>query len=243
MEAEAALRLSGVVKRYGARTVLGGVSLALPAGRVGGVVGRNGAGKSTLLAVSAGQRPPGEGEVRIDGRDPFEPGSRALSRLGYLPEHPFLYGDLTLGEHLAFVAAVRGLDPPARDAAGDRLLEAFFLEGARHRPARELSRGTVQKAALALALLHDPSVLVLDEPFTGLDDRSEAVLLEEIRARAAGGAAVLVASHRLLRIAGLCDEAVLLTEGGGWRRLRGEAWEEWRADPRLPEAGPDGGGP
>jgi heme exporter protein A len=190
--------------------VLAGVSLVVPAGAVGLVVGPNGSGKSTLARIAVGLLKPSGGSVRIDGRDPrSEPTARR--GLGFVAHQSLLYDDLTPVENLSFVARLYGLDraPERVEAALDRL--AVGRE--RGVPLRRLSRGMVQRVALARALLHQPGVLVLDEPFTGLDAPSAERLVELLDRARQAGAAVLVVSHDLADVWKLPASVAVLHRG------------------------------
>jgi heme exporter protein A len=159
------IELRGVTRTYGRLVALDGIDLTIRAGSAVALMGANGAGKTTVLRVIAGLTTPTTGTVTIAGVDRREAGGRLRALLGYVGHDSMLYGDLTVRENLAFHAGLHGLD---RDAVV-RAAARFDISHALDRPARELSRGSTQRAALARALLHDPAVVLLDEPFTGLD--------------------------------------------------------------------------
>lgn len=185
----ALLEARGLVRRYGRTTVLAGLDLSVAAGECLLLLGTNGVGKSTLLRILAGLARPEGGRVAIGG----VPVAEARHRIGHLAHDTLLYDDLTVTENLAFAAALQGR------AHGDVVpaaIEAAMLGDHRHRLVRHLSRGLAQRTALARAMLHNPAVLLLDEPFTGLDARSAADLTAHlVDHRARGGATVLV-GHR-----------------------------------------------
>jgi ABC-2 type transport system ATP-binding protein len=196
------------------------------------VVGPNGAGKSTLLGCVTGERLPDSGEIRVCGADPFSDPAAVARCMGFVPEQPFLYGELTVAELLHFVAEARGL--PAHAAAErDRLLALLGLADARDVLCRELSQGMGRKTALIAGLLHRPRVLVLDEAFNGLDRGSAAHLRAELAERRREGSGVLLSSHDLEFLAEWCDRGLLLVPGGEARVLEGADWERWRAAPAL----------
>lgn len=233
-EAEAPpLAVEGLSKRYRRTTVLDGVTFSLRPGEAVALLGGNGAGKSTLLGCLTGDRLPDAGTVRLCGSDPFADLAAAAGCTGFVPEQPFLYGELTVGELLQFVAAARRLDAAASRAEAERLLELLGLGGAEATLCRELSQGMGRKTALVAALLHHPRVLLLDEALNGLDRPSSARLVEELDARRSEGAAVLLSSHDLDFVAGWCGRGLLLSPGAGWRMLEGEEWDAWRAAPSL----------
>ena len=227
------LRVRGVSKAYRRGVVLREINFDVAPGTAVALLGSNGAGKSTLIGCVTGDRLPDRGEVRIAGADPFADPARAAAALGFVPEQPFLYGELTVAEMLRFVSAARGLDADAARAEGERLLEMLGLAGAESTLCRELSQGMGRKTAIAAALLHAPRMMVLDEALNGLDRPSAARLVAELDARRAGGAAVLLSSHDLDFVAEWCGSGILLGPGGHWQRLEGELWERWRRAPSL----------
>jgi ABC-2 type transport system ATP-binding protein len=232
---DAALPLSvrGVSKKYRRRVVLDGISLEVRPGEAVGLAGPNGAGKSTLIGCITADRVPDAGEVRICGADPFAEPRAAAACMGFVPEQPFLYPELSVAELMRFVAAARGLDLDAATAESARLLELLGLAGAEQTLCRELSQGMGRKTAIAAALLHRPQMIVLDEALNGVDRTSAERLVGELDARRAKGAAVLVSSHDLDFLAGWCDRGLLLPQAGQWTMLEGEAWDAWRRSPRL----------
>lgn len=227
------LSVRGLGKGYRGRPVLRGVGFELHPGEAVALLGSNGAGKSTLLGCLTGDRLPDAGEVRLCGADPFSDPRAAAGCTGFVPERPFLYEELTVGELLRFVAEARGLPREAADAEAARLLALLGLRGTEETLCRELSQGMGRKTALAAALLHGPRTILLDEALNGLDAPSAARVVEELERRRAAGAAVLLASHDLELLAGWCGRGVLLAPGGRWKVLEGEAWEAWRAAPTL----------
>ena len=227
------LEVRGLSKAYRRGTVLDHVSFAVRPGDAMALLGANGAGKSTLLGCVTGDRLPDGGEVRLCGADPFSDPAGAAQCIGFVPEQPFLYGELTLREMLEFVAEARGMEPGAARAETERLLELLGLAGAEATLCRELSQGMGRKTALIAALLHRPRLIVLDEALNGLDRPSAARLVAELDARRAAGAAVLLSSHDLDFVAEWCGRGLLLTGGGAWHLLDGDAWERWRRAPSL----------
>jgi ABC-2 type transport system ATP-binding protein len=226
------LTIHALRKAYRRGPVLADVTFDVAPGEAVGLLGANGAGKSTLLGCITGDRLPDSGQVRLCGHDPFEDPAAAAGCMGFVPEQPFLYGELTVAEFLEFVAAARGL-PQSAMAETARLLEMLGLAGAEGTLCRELSQGMGRKTAIAAALLHDPRMLLLDEALNGLDRTSAGRLLAELETRRARGVAVLLSSHDLEFVAGWCGRGVLLAPGAAWRALEGDDWERWQASPTL----------
>lgn len=205
-------------RRFGDRPVFRRVTWRLGPGEIGVVLGPNGAGKTTLLQILAGLLAPSAGEVRVEGY-PMRPDAREARRfVGYIGHRPVLYPDLTVLENLRLYGQLYGL--PAAEAE-ERALDALHgdgLEWVAGRPVRELSRGTLQRVEVVRALLHRPSLLLWDEPFTGLDpvaaDRLEAALAGH---RARGGTAVVVL-HDVERALRLADRVLMLAGGQGVER-------------------------
>lgn len=225
------LRVSGLTRRYGALTALDDVSLAVAPGEIAGLLGANGAGKSTLLRTAAGLQPPDAGTVTIGGIDLWVSPIEAKRRLGYAAEEPSFYEELSAEEYLAFLAAVRGLDPAAARARAADLLEGLGLANRTREPVHHFSHGMRKKLSFIAAVLHRPPVLLCDEALEGFDAGGALAAKTELRARAAGGCAVLFSSHVTETIERLCDRAVLLHGGRVARVIERSAWG-------APPAGP-----
>jgi heme exporter protein A len=205
------LEVRELSRHFGRRRALSRVTLACRAGEIVGILGPNGSGKSTLLGACATLVRPSSGEVRYGGRTAAELGDRLRGRIGVLGHDLFLYGDLTAGENLEFFARLYGLaDPDARVA---RALGHARLEDREHDRVAGFSRGLRQRLALERALLHDPRLVLLDEPFTGLDDESSALLGERLRGLRGAGAIVLMATHEFDTAAAVVDRAACLSQG------------------------------
>ena len=187
--------------------------LRLGAGDCRLVLGPNGAGKSTLLRVLAGLLRPHSGTVRIEGRPLGADDPAIRGRIGFVSHQTFLYDDLTLSENLIFAARLQGV-ADSRAAAARALDAADLADRARDRP-RDLSRGMQQRAAIARALVHDPSVLLLDEPFTGLDTVSADRLRDRLLAERAAGRAIVIVSHQPAEVWEVATEIGVL-ERGHW---------------------------
>lgn len=206
------IEVLGVSKRYGGVEALKGVTLTVPDGSVVGLLGQNGAGKTTLLNIITGYLAPTEGRVLIDGQDPLLSPESARRELGYLPEHPPLYDEMTVEEYLRFAAALKQVKPKAIPAHVTEIMRKTGLTEMRERLLGNLSKGYRQRAGLAQALCGDPAVLVLDEPTVGLDPKQ----ITEIRAlirRLAAKRTILFSSHMLGEVRQLCDRVVILHRG------------------------------
>ena len=202
--------LTGAAKRFGAQTALHPTDLVVSRGQAILLVGSNGAGKSTLLRLLAGLCRPSEGKVQIDGHDPQD-APHARSAIGLLSHQTLLYDELTARENLRFFARLYGLDNERERL--DAALDEVRLHDRQDHRVSSFSRGMKQRLALARATLHRPSILLLDEPFTGLDTGSSTALRQLLRQfRRNGGTCVLV-THRLDEADGLVDRLLILERG------------------------------
>jgi len=205
-----ALEARAVARDFGGRPVLRGIDLSVSAGETVVVLGPNGAGKSTLLRILALLLSPRSGTVSVRGLTADSTRNEALRQLGYLGHESACYPDLTARENLAFYAELFAVEDAARV---DELLAWTGLAEAADRPLRTCSRGMVQRVGLARALLHRPSVVLLDEPFTGLDPAASDALDARLRALRAEGCAVVAAVHDVPRAAALATRVVILHGG------------------------------
>jgi heme exporter protein A len=199
-----------VSRAFGRRRALSHVSVRIEAGQIVGALGPNGAGKSTLLGILATLLRPTAGTVRYGALTSTQ-GATLRARIGVLGHDLFLYPELTARENLEFFAGVHGLDNPA--AAAREALARAGLDERGDDPVSAFSRGMRQRVALERALIHRPRLVLLDEPFTGLDDASAAALLQRLHALRADGAMVVVATHDLDLADGLLDHALFLRDG------------------------------
>jgi ABC-2 type transport system ATP-binding protein len=207
------LELRNVTKRYSGIAVVEDVSFAVRAGEVTGYLGPNGSGKSTTMKMITGLVGPSEGEIlfrgeRID-RDPVA----HRRRYGYVPEEPHLYSHLTGVEYLEMVGQLRGIEKERLREKSEGLLALFHLVEDRHVPISSYSKGMRQKVLLSAALLHNPELIFLDEPFSGLDVGSALVLRDLIAELARVGKAVLLSSHELETVERVCSRVVILHKG------------------------------
>ncbi|MBK7893630.1 MAG: heme ABC exporter ATP-binding protein CcmA [Candidatus Promineifilaceae bacterium] len=205
------IQIRGLIKQYGLNPVLRGVDLHVPAGEFVTLVGPNGAGKSTLMRIVATLLKPTAGEVKIGGWLMPQNSGRVRRHIGLVSHQTLLYGDLTAAENLQFFAKLYRLDN-----SDDRVAEALKRVGlaARQRDAvRTFSRGMMQRLTLARATLHEPDVLLLDEPYTGLDQDASALLDDLLRRESAKGRTILMITHDLVHGLNLCDRVAILSRG------------------------------
>jgi ABC-2 type transport system ATP-binding protein len=225
------LELRGVTKRYTGIPVVSDVSFIAASGEVTGYLGPNGSGKSTTLKMIAGLIEPSEGEILFDGVPIMRNRIAHKQRLGYVPEEPHLYPHLTGAEYLEMVGQLRGISD--RDVAQKTsgFLRLLGLTGDRDVPISSYSKGMRQKILLAAALLHNPDLVLLDEPFSGLDVNSALVLRGLIRELAARGKVVLFSSHELDTVERVSSRIVILHKG---RVVANDSIEQLRALMSLP---------
>lgn len=203
--------VAGLTKVYGDRAAVKDLSFHVAPGEVLGLVGPNGAGKTTTLRSIAGIIVPTAGYIRIAGHHLAAEPIEAKRRLALIPDEPQLFDYLTVSEHLSFVARLYGV--PDAEARGSALLDELELTDRADSFPPELSRGMRQKLAIACGLLHDPGVLMFDEPLTGLDPLGIRRMKATIKARADAGAAVVLSSHLLHLVEELCTRVLLLRLG------------------------------
>lgn len=201
----------GLGRRFAGVTALQGVDLTVTTGEAVAVFGPNGAGKTTLLRILATLLRPSQGALRLFGVPLSDAGTSARRRIGFLSHRSFLYPDLTPAQNLDFYARMFAV--PARLERVRGLLDQVGLIGWAHRPVRTLSRGLEQRCALARALVHEPELLLLDEPFSGLDVNAAAMLSKMLRQAQARGTTLLMTTHDSARGFEICSRAVILARG------------------------------
>lgn len=205
------IEVRALTKLYGDMVAVEDVSFTVQPGEVLGLVGPNGAGKTSTLRCLCGILPPTRGAVRLGGHDLATDPVAAKRLLAWFPDEPRLFDHLTAREHLAFVGRLYGVPDFARRGAA--LLGEFGLADKQDALPAELSRGMKQKLAIACGFLHDPRVIVLDEPLTGLDPRAIRQMKDAIRARARAGAAVILSSHLLHLVEEISTHVLILHRG------------------------------
>ena len=205
------IEVQNLTKVYDGFTAVSGLSFTVAACTTLGLVGPNGAGKTTTLRALGGIHPPTDGLIRICGHEMRIDPVGAKQNLAFMPDEPRLFDYLTVEEHLQFVARIYGVTDAA--ARIGPLLDEFELQDKRKALPLELSRGMKQKLMIACGFLHDPRVLIFDEPLTGLDPLGIRRMKESITNRAAAGAAIILSSHLLHLVEELCDRVLIIRKG------------------------------
>jgi ABC-2 type transport system ATP-binding protein len=204
------LEVHALTKHYGSVTALDGASFNVQPGRLVGFLGPNGAGKTTTMRCVFGLATPDAGEVQWAGRT-IDAATRL--RFGYMPEQRGLYPRMRVGEQLAYFAQHHGLSSREAERRAAAWLERFGLADRARSKLEDLSHGNQQRVQLAAAMVHDPELLVLDEPFSGLDPLGVATMSEVLRERASAGVAVVFSSHQLDLVEEVCQDAVIISRG------------------------------
>lgn len=207
------LEVKNLTKRFRGLTAVDNVSFEIRHGEILGYLGPNGSGKSTTVKIITGLLDPSDGEVRLHGRTLVDDPIAFKSRLGYVPEEPYLYTHLTGFEYLIFIARLRSIPYATALARAADLLRLFQLHDARNSPMTTYSKGMRQRVLLAAALLHDPELLILDEPFSGLDVNAALLLRGLLQVFAAEGKMILFSSHVLEVVEKVCSRVVILYKG------------------------------
>lgn len=221
-------------KSYGETLAVAGLSFQVEATKVWGLVGHNGAGKTTTMRAIAGLLPPSSGSLSLNGFDVANESMDAKRCLAYLPDDPQLFESLTVREHLRFIASAYQIENYEEEAK--QLLEFFELLPKLDTVAEDLSRGMRQKLAICCGYLHQPSAILFDEPFTGLDPLAIRRLKESIKLRASQGAAIVVSSHLLAMVEDLCTHFLMLSHGRPtFCGTHGELLEQHGEDASLEE--------
>ncbi len=206
------IEVRNLVKRYGHRCAVDHLSFTVEDGQIFGFLGPNGAGKSTTMNIMTGYLAPTEGEVLVDGHNILEEPEEAKRRIGYLPEQPPLYPDMTVREYLSFAAELKGIAKTDRKEQLAKAIALTHLEDAEHRLIRNLSKGFRQRVGLAQAILGFPKVIILDEPTVGLDPRQVVEIRDVIR-QLAEDHTVIISSHILSEIRAVCDRVLIIRKG------------------------------
>lgn len=206
------INVENLKKFFGAKRAVDGVSFKVERGEVLGFLGPNGAGKSTTMRMVTGFIPPSEGKVTVGGHDMVENPLPAKRLIGYLPENAPSYNDMTVGGFLAFAAEIRGLSGDAKRRAVHRAVEMCFLESVLHQSVDTLSKGYRHRTCFAQSIIHDPDVLVLDEPTDGLDPNQKHEIRSLIR-RMGEKKAIVFSTHILEEVDAVCSRAIIIDRG------------------------------
>jgi heme exporter protein A len=206
-----AIEVEKLTKSFGHQVALRGVDLKVAEGEFLALFGPNGAGKTTLMRIVASLTRPTGGTVRVQGEDLGKAATSLRRHIGLISHNPLLYGDLTPDENLRFFS--RMYDLPDSTARIDTVLEQVGLAARRRDPVRTFSRGMVQRLAIARAILHDPIIMLLDEPYTGLDLQAADMLRSVLQELAASNRTVILTTHNLEQGLEMCDRAAILNRG------------------------------
>lgn len=206
------IEVKDLVKRYGGRTAVDHLNFHVKKGQIYGFLGPNGAGKSTTMNMLTGYLAATEGEIRINGHDVSEEPLEARRCIGYLPEVPPLYPDMTPEEYLCFTAELKGIPKESRTKQVDKVMDELGIRDVKERLIRHLSKGYRQRVGLAQALLGDPEVLILDEPMVGLDPK-QIIEIRELIKSLGKKHTVILSSHILSEITSICDHVMIISHG------------------------------
>ncbi|MBL0921601.1 MAG: ATP-binding cassette domain-containing protein [Phycisphaerales bacterium] len=229
-----AIRLEGVSKRFGTKVAVDNLHLSVPQGSLCGFLGPNGAGKTTTIRMIMSIILPDEGRLSVLGR---ASAVESKDRIGYLPEERGVYRTMTVADFLAYVARLKGVDTHGLSKKIDDWLEKLALPGVRKKKCQELSKGMQQKVQFAATVIHDPDLIILDEPFSGLDPVNARILRELILEQNNAGKTILFSTHVLFSAEQLCDRVFMVNQG---RKVLDGGLDEIRAghDPRTVIAEP-----
>jgi len=207
------IKIQHVYKRYHTIHALEDLSLEIPQGAIYGLIGPNGAGKTTLLRILGALISPTVGQVWFDNKEVTRSPTTIQRKVGYMPDFFGVYPDLTTGEYLEFYAGIHGISRSKRASVVRDLLELVDLTPKRDAAVEDLSRGMKQRLCLARALIHDPEILLLDEPAAGLDPRARVEFRELLRTLQGMGKTIVISSHILLELAEMCSDIAIIRAG------------------------------
>ncbi len=204
------LSITNIRKRFGTHLANDGITLSIASGRIFGLLGPNGAGKTTLIRMITNIIMPDEGEILLDGQ-PMA--SLQQHRIGYLPEERGLYKKLTVAEQLTYFGQLKGLDAREALKRGSAWLHRMDAAGWESRKVQELSKGMQQKVQFIATILHEPALLILDEPFSGLDPVNSDILISVIKELKDRGTSIVLSTHQMDQVERLCDDIALINSG------------------------------
>jgi len=206
------IEVERLTKYYGSFAAISDVSFTAEPGQILGFLGPNGAGKTTTMRILTGYMPASSGTARVAGFDVFEDSREVRRRIGYLPENPPLYREMTPTSYLDFVARIKGVPKAERAAAVEHALGATATTEVAHQPIGTLSRGYKQRVAIAQAIVHQPEVVILDEPTIGLDPK-QIIGIRALIKKLAADRTVVLCTHILPEVTQLCDKVVIISRG------------------------------
>ena len=204
------LELRGVLKQYDGHTAVDNVSFTVPDGAIFGLLGPNGAGKTSIIRMITTITRPDEGQIFVAGQ---EVGRETTGRTGYMPEARGLYKQMEVVDHLTYLARLKGLSAKQAEDALDYWLDRFDIQTWRGKKVEELSKGMQQKIQFIATVVHDPTLIILDEPFSGLDPINTNLIKDEIYELAQRGKQILFSTHRMEQVDEICDYIVLINKG------------------------------
>lgn len=206
------IEVKNVTKRYGQTLAVDDISFNVDKGEIVGFLGPNAAGKTTTMRIITSFMPPTAGKVSVGGYDVFDDAMEVKKRIGYLPENPPLYHEMKVSDYLHFVAAIKGVNKKDIPKQVDRVIEQTSLGEMRDRIIRKLSKGFRQRVGLAQALIHDPDVLILDEPTVGLDPK-QIIEVRELIKNLAHEHTIILSTHILPEVSMTCERVVIINRG------------------------------
>jgi ABC-2 type transport system ATP-binding protein len=206
------IEVQHLTKRYGSVTAVDDISFTVERGEILGFLGPNGAGKTTTMRILTGYMPATDGKAIVAGYDVFDKPVEAKRRTGYLPETPPLYPDMSVSEYLTFVAKIKGVAPGDRTARVKSVMERARVADMANRQCVKLSKGYKQRVGLAQALIHNPDVLILDEPTAGLDPK-QIIETRELIKELAGNHTIILSTHILPEVSQTCQRVVIINKG------------------------------
>lgn len=216
------IEVRNLTKYYGEHVGIQDISFDVQKGEILGFLGPNGAGKTTTMKILSSYMPPTSGTARVCGYDVFEDSREVKKKVGYLPEHPPLYLDQTVNDYLLFVAEIKGVPSEKRKSVMDNVIEKCGLGDVRHRLIGNLSKGYRQRVGIAQALIHNPEVLILDEPTIGLDPKQIIEIRELIRSLGSDHT-IILSTHILQEVTMLCRRVVIINRG---RLVAADSYEQ-----------------
>jgi ABC-2 type transport system ATP-binding protein len=205
------LEIKNVTKNYSTQCAVDNISFSLDEGKIFGLLGPNGAGKSSLLRMITGITQPDSGSIKVNGADFILDKHSQL--IGYMPEERGLYKKMKIGEHALYLGQLKGLSRSEASAAGNYWFKKLNMETWANKKVEDLSKGMSQKLQFVITVMHNPKLLILDEPFSGLDPVNAEIIKQEIFALAKQGSTIIFSTHRMEQVEEICDKIVLINKG------------------------------